>query len=374
MSFIQRPLSLVLLALAATSLAACGGGGETGSTGTPTSSGSGGSGASTQSTGDTGGTGGTAGMGGTGGTSTGGTGGTTSTGGTGGTGGMPAACDTLKPGPIDPVEVMNVFNGSEDLAFDGKGHITGKDGNDVLLADPNGQTTLFATKVPTAYGLRYRKDGSLVVALPNDDKVVQVSAAGVVTDVALNLNGPNGLYPDFDGNVWMTEIGAGRVSRINPDNTVDILVSGPDAAGANGVVLDAARKILYYTNYGQGRVRSIDMSPGGDPTPLEVIQIQGAKLDGLVMDGCGHLYAMDQGGSQLYRIKLDPAGAAAGPEELMATFPKNVANAQFGSGPGFDPSTLYAAGNPGRVYSLAVGVPGAPVPTPPRYPPPTAPR
>jgi sugar lactone lactonase YvrE len=93
--------------------------------------------------------------------------------------------------------------------------------------------------------------------------------------------------------------------------------------------------------------------------------IADSKLDGLVMDACGHLYVVDQGDSELYRVKLDAAGAAAGPEELLATFPQNVANAQFGSGPGFDSKTLYAAGNPGAVYAVPVGVAGAPVPTPP---------
>ena len=98
---------------------------------------------------------------------------------------------------------------------------------------------------------------------------------------------------------------------------------------------------------------------------MEVITIQNAKLDGLVMDACGNLYVVDQGASDIYRVKLDAAGAAMGNAELMASFPKNVANAQFGSGDGFDPMTLYVAGNPGTVYSIAVGVPGAPVPTPP---------
>jgi hypothetical protein len=82
------------------------------------------------------------------------------------------------------------------------------------------------------------------------------------------------------------------------------------------------------------------------------------------MDACGHLYVVDQGKSDLYRVKLDAAGAAAGAQELMASFPQNVANAQFGSGAGWDAKSLYVAGNPGVVYELAVGVGGAPVPTP----------
>jgi sugar lactone lactonase YvrE len=368
MAYLRFEASFILLASGALALVAGCDGDGTGA------GGSGGTSNTTEPTGGTGGaTGGTGGAaGGTGG-ATGGTGGAAggtggATGGTGGaTGGAggAVACDMLPDGPLTPTTVIDVFNGSEDIAFDGKGHIAGKDGQQILLADAAGMTTMVAMNVPQAYGLRYRPDGFLVVALPNDDKVIEVSPAGQIADVVTNLNGPNGLYPDFDGNVWMTEIGAGRVSRINPDKTVDVIVSGPQAAGANGVVLDPNRNMLFYTNYGQGRIRSVDLSAAGGFTGVEVVQIQGASLDGLVMDACGHLYVVDQGNSDIYRVKLDAQGAAMGPAEMMASFQSNVANAQFGSGAGFDPNMLYAGGNPGTVYAIAVGVPGAPVPTPP---------
>jgi hypothetical protein len=53
------------------------------------------------------------------------------------------------------------------------------------------------------------------------------------------------------------------------------------------------------------------------------------------------------------------SGAATGEPELLASAPQNVANAQFGRGPGFDPLTIYLSGNPGRVFAVPVGVPGA---------------
>jgi sugar lactone lactonase YvrE len=342
---------LVLVAAALGALGSACGGDETGAasanTGSSaTSTGAGGSG------GEGGGQGGAGGAGGAG-------------GGAGGAGGGSADCDVIPAGPFDPQLFIDVFDGSEDLAFDGKGNIAGKLKTSIVLADAMGVTTPLAMNVPQAYGLRYRADGALVVALPNDDKVVQVSPQGMVTDLATGLVGPNGLYPDFDGTVWMTEIGANRVSRINPNGSVEVIATGVPAAQANGIVLDANRSLLFFTNYSQGRVRSIDLSPGGDPAPKEVIVIADSKLDGLVMDACGHLYVVDQGDSELYRVKLDAAGAAVGPEELLAKFPQNVANAQFGSGPGFDSKTIYATGNPGAVYAVPVGVPGAPVPTPP---------
>ncbi|MCA9711524.1 MAG: gluconolactonase, partial [Myxococcales bacterium] len=77
------------------------------------------------------------------------------------------------------------------------------------------------------------------------------------------------------------------------------------------------------------------------------------------------LYVVDQGNSALWRVLLDEAGAPIGdPEELIAQFPANVANAVFGVGAGWDELSLYAAGVPGGVYRVEVGVPGAPYPTP----------
>jgi sugar lactone lactonase YvrE len=345
---------LTLAAGTIASLAACGDD-ETQTTTSSTTSGTG-----TGTGGSGGGT--TTGTGGATTTGTGGSGGVGGAGGSGGSGGTAPNCENLPVGPIEAVEVLDVFNGSEDLAFDGKGHIVAKNGNAIILSDAAGQTTDLADVNGTVYGVRYRPDGFLVAARPGQGVVVEISPQGMVTDYVTGLNNPNGLYPDFEGNVWMTEFGGGNVSRINPGGSVDVIVA--NAASPNGVVFDATRTMLFYTEYGDGQIFRVDMSPGGDPTPIEVAQINGA-LDGLVLDACGNIYAVDNGNSDLYRVKLDAAGAAIGAAELLASFPQNVANAQFGSGAGFDPMTLYAAGNPGTVYGVAVGVAGAPVPTPP---------
>lgn len=359
-----RSIAVVSLLFAASAVitSACGGD-ETGTTSAATTSTTG----SSTTSGTPGGTGGSGGAGGEG--SVGGSGGAGGAGGgaggSGGAGGGSADCDNIPDGPFVPELAIDVFNGSEDIAFNGKGQIAGKDNQAVVLADAMSMTTQLAANVPTAYGLRYRMDGALIVALPQANKLIEINAQGMATDLATNLQGPNGVYGDFDGNIWFTEISGDRVSRVNPDKSVDVIVSGQAANSANGVVYDAGRKLLFYTNYGEGRIRSVDMSGAMPGMPKEVIQINDTSPDGLVMDACGHIYVVDQAAGDVYRVKLDAAGAAVGQEELIAELPQNVANAQFGSGPGWDPKTLYAAGNPGAVYAIPVGVPGAPVPTPP---------
>ena len=125
----------------------------------------------------------------------------------------------------------------------------------------------------------------------------------------------------------------------------------------NGVVLDESRDLLFFTSYSQGRLFKTDPAGGGAVT--EIGQINGAALDGLALDACGNVYAVDQGNSRLYRFDLDPNANLVGEPVMLAQFPNNVANAQFGVGAGWNATSLYAAGNPGVVFELPVGVTGA---------------
>jgi sugar lactone lactonase YvrE len=278
-------------------------------------------------------------------------------------------CASLAAGPFRADRVGQPFSGSEDFAFDGQGHMVGKRGNAVVVvgtatADPG---TSLATLPGQTYGLRYAPNGNLIAAVPGAGKLVSIAPSGQVTDLLTGLRSPNGVYVDFGGNVWVTEFGGSKVSKLAPDGTQKTIVSGAMAQSANGVVLDAANKRLYYTEYSKGKINRISVDPDATtpPTPTTVATIPGASLDGMVLDACGNVYAVDQGGSKLYRVRVDASGAALAAPELLATFPTNVANAQFGSGPGFDPNKLYVTGNPGTVYALALGVGGAPVPTAP---------
>lgn len=273
-------------------------------------------------------------------------------------------CDAIAPGPLAVEEVFEpgaVFDGSEDIAFDGQGNVAGKNGAEVRLVDSTGAVVDSWADGGPGYGLRFRANGDLLEAKYSLQEIRIVNTG----DALLNaVGGVNGLWPDFDGNVWFTN--GTTVQRINADDSVDPIVMGGEAASANGVLLDPDRGLLFYTNYGPGLVRSVVINGDGTPGAIAMVTgIPGAALDGLNMDACGNLYVMDQGNAALYRVYLDEAGSAIGePELLVEEFPTNVANAVWGSGPGWDPLSLYAAGNPGGVYRVEIGIPGLPYPTP----------
>jgi sugar lactone lactonase YvrE len=280
-------------------------------------------------------------------------------------------CSAIPSGPFTVETMGQPFNGSEDFTFDGQGHMIGKVGNQLMLVGTSlASPTNLASLPGQTYGVRYNPNGNLIAAIPGAGKVVSIAPGGAATDLLTGLRGPNGIYIDFDGTTWLTEFNGNRVSRIAPDGTQTTLVSGGAMAqGADGIAHDAARGQLYYTEYGKGKVNriAVDGSGAGTATPVTVATIQGAALDGMVLDACGNVYVVDNGASKVYRVRIDANGAAAGAPELLGSFPKNVAAVNFGSGPGFDPKKIYLTGNPGVVYAISVGVTGAPVPTPPAH-------
>src|SRR4051812_40010838 len=83
-------------------------------------------------------------------------------------------CEAFSDAPLVPTKVFNSYEGSEDLAFDGKGGMALKrDGNVVIVRADLTETTL-AEAVPTAYGTRFLADGRLLVALPQAGKVIAI--------------------------------------------------------------------------------------------------------------------------------------------------------------------------------------------------------
>jgi hypothetical protein len=281
-----------------------------------------------------------------------------------GTTGEAIDCAAIPAGPFAPTLYLSGFKGSEDLAFDGQGGLVLKRDGEIVIVRADQSETVLAQGLAQAYGTRYLADGRLLVALPNSGEVLAYDAMGQAAAFLDGLKSPNGLYPDLAGDVWISEFGGSKVLRVGADLTVTTIVSGADAGTANGVVYDPQRQLLFYTKYQAGQIQRVAIDGQGEPgAPALVAAVGGAALDGLSLDACGNVYAVDQKNSRLYRVILDGEGAAIGEPALLADFPSNVANAQFGVGDGFDAQTLYVAGNPGDVYTVAVAVPGAAIVT-----------
>ena len=274
-------------------------------------------------------------------------------------------CTTVPAGPFAAERILmdvpfQTFaeGGAEDLGFDGQGHIAARgQGNAYLLVSADGTFEEFANDSDDTYGLRFLANGDVVAAAYQAGEILRVTPDGNVSTFADGVGGVNGLFPDSMGGVWYTNFA--EVGYITADGN-DISVISP-ASAANGIFFDEARQIVFFTNYQSGALRKADLVDGLAQDPVDLGEIPGAP-DGITLDICGNLYVNDQGGSDMYRLLLDDTAMPVGEPELLVEggFPTNVANAQFGSGDGWEPTSLYAIGGGGGLYRVDVGVPGAP--------------
>lgn len=250
------------------------------------------------------------------------------------------------------------FGDAEDLGFDGQGHLAARGDNDeYLLVGADGTYEEITSDGRPTYGLRFLANGDLVAAAYTASDILRITPAGDITELASNLGGVNGLFPDSMGGVWYTNFGV--VGYVDADGN-DIDVVAP-AANANGVFFDEARQAVFFTNYGTGGLSRADIVNGVAQPSEDLGSVPGSP-DGITLDACGNLYINDQGGSDMYRLFLDEVGDEIGEPELLVEggFPTNVANAQFGTGDGWEADSLYAIGVGGGLYRIPVGVPGAP--------------
>ncbi len=307
-------------------------------------------------------------------------------------------CSAIPAGPF-PSELLvedDIFEFADDLAFDGQGYFALMDEENLVTVGPDGQwslTPLDPVLEDRTKGVRYLPDGRLVVAWNLANRVMQVfpdgsmrTWLGAMGEPALVM--PKQVYPDSEGNVWLTEfsyyklgeeLSTDKISRVSPDGTLEVIAKGGIAHEPKGILYDERRKAVFFVA-GLGMeiiLGRIDIDRNGQPgEPVEVYSTQGATGEGIVMDGCGNVYVVDamftvnkDDIARLLRIRLDPEGNLDGdPEtavEVVARFAGWINNMQFGSGPGFSPSTIYGTGFlETGVFSVDVGVPGAPVPVP----------
>ncbi len=272
-------------------------------------------------------------------------------------------CTMVPPAPFVAERILDEVpfqtfaeGGAEDLGFDGLGHLAARGvGGAYLLVAADGTYEEVTTDGDPTYGLRFLANGDLVAAAYQASDILRITPDGDVSDFATGLGGVNGLFPDSMGGVWYTNFQlVGYITA--QGNQISVITP---ASGANGIWFDEVRQIVFFTNYGSGALRKADLIDGVAQPAVDVGSIPGSP-DGITFDVCGNLYVNDQENSDMYRLFLDAAAEPLGEPELLVEggFPTNVANAQFGSGDGWEPDSLYAIGGGGALYRVDVGVPG----------------
>ncbi len=270
-------------------------------------------------------------------------------------------CSSL-PDALPPESIVEGARAYKGLAFDADGDLFGSDGSSLIRTSSSGQWDVFLPGVGEVEGMTFLPGGDLVVTTSWDDGAMRrITPQGGVT--ALAEPGAYSVIAGPDAMLWAA--GWEGAWRIDPDSgEVDTLLETgwDDPWSARTLAFSRSLKRLYIgTVDDQGRIFYLelddDLEPVGGPQ-LFVSGVGNGWHDGLGMDVCGNLWAVDYESASLYRVSPD------GEVDRMVDWSDD--REQFGHGLTWGPETggwrsdaLYLpvpeAGN--TVKEVVVGVP-----------------
>ncbi len=273
-------------------------------------------------------------------------------------------CNNLPQGPCALQAVPGAV-ASEDLAFDGTGHLVGSNNSAIFKTAAGAKAKLWIPGIENRAGMRFLPDGRLAMCDDKLGRILLFDEDGSQKVLVQGLSYPNGIATDLQGFIYVTEHDAGRVLRIHP-YTGAYTVLTKLIANPNGIIFDPEFKNLYIGSFATGWIYKLAVSPTGVPGKL--IQWAspigaGGLLDGIGVDACGNVYVCEYGNADIWRIP--PSGGP--PVKIVDASPDAtyLPNMQWGVGQGWDPMSLYVPdGWKIGLWRIEVGVPGAPRPFP----------
>ena len=150
--------------------------------------------------------------------------------------------------------------------------------------------------------------GDLFVSEFNAARVSRIDSAGVKTVVAETPQGPAGLVFDDEGALYVASFGSAQgdgdtITRVSPGGEVLELVSGQGIAAPIGLALDDDGR-LYVANSKDGKIHRV--SADGEVSLLATIPGPDNFFStGHLVFAKGALYASGNGSHKVYRVTLD---------------------------------------------------------------------
>ena len=296
------------------------------------------------------------------------------------------------------------------VAVDAAGNVYIADGNHVRRVDGGGTITTVAGGGSGARGdggpataatleasaVAVDAAGNLYIADPSDARVRRVDAAGIITTfagggsagsgvgdggpaTAARLSDPDGLAIDSDGSVYIVDVEACRIRRVDAAGIITTIAGtgvcgsggGSSATAAeldfpSGVAVDLEHDVFTADQDSQV-VRRIDPSgaittvagtsgvPGGDGDGGAAIAAHLNDPVGVAVDAAGNLYIDDLGNQRIRRV--DPTGvitSVAGTIDQGEMGP--LAQARLAADPramvATPAATLFAGGASGTIQAL----------------------
>ena len=219
--------------------------------------------------------------------------------------------------PAEAVATV-AFTEGPTVDADGTVYFTDLDNNRILRMSPDGEVSTFRRPSNRANGLIFDSEwrllacegGDGVTALPRVTRTTMET--GEVEVVADHFEGkefhrPNDLTIDGQGRIYFTDrpepgqgpdkTGVHGVYRVDPDGTIERILTEPEIERPNGIVISPDDRVLYLLETAQQEggarmIRAYELSDEGTVSQMRVFHdfYPGRSGDGMTIDSEGNLY------------------------------------------------------------------------------------
>lgn len=210
--------------------------------------------------------------------------------------------------------ISSAFSFTEGPAVNKRGDVffTDQPNNKIWKYSVEGKLSLFSAQAGRANGLYFDPKGQLLACADENNELWSISPKGKVTLLLSNekgarLNGPNDLWIDQKGGVYLTdpyyqrdywgrqkpEIEGERVYYLPPGKNSKLIMVAADVSKPNGIVGTPDGRYLYVADIGGNKTYRYRIASDGRLSDQQMIIARGA--DGITLDSDGNIYLSGKG-------------------------------------------------------------------------------
>lgn len=199
--------------------------------------------------------------------------------------------------------------GSGGMAVDADGNIYMADfgaalsappGTRVFKITPEGEVSVFATGLVGASGNAFDSKGDLFQSNIGANRISRITPDGTVsTFVSQGISNPVGIAIDAEDNLFVANCGNNTITKVTSDGVSTQFSSSPLLSCPNGIAL-ASDGNLYIANFGNGQV--LRVAPNGSATTFANLP---GNNNGHITFANGVLYVVARSAHRIFQLTLD---------------------------------------------------------------------
>ncbi|RYE34724.1 MAG: SMP-30/gluconolactonase/LRE family protein, partial [Sphingobacteriaceae bacterium] len=209
--------------------------------------------------------------------------------------------------------ISNQFSFTEGAAVDKKGNVffTDQPNDKIWEYDVNGRLSVFMEKTGRSNGLYFDKKGNLIACADEHDQLWQISPKKKIKVLVKDLggkllNGPNDLWIDAKGGIYLTDPYyqrdywtrktpdlSGQKVYYLPKGKTELVLAADNFVQPNGIVGTPDGKTMFIADIGDNKIYKYQIAADGKLTNRQLFTAKGG--DGITLDNQGNLYVAGNG-------------------------------------------------------------------------------